>query len=111
MKPGESVVSPMRVVITPDYFDTMRTPLVRGRFFNDRDNETSPGVVIVDEKLAQKFWPGADPIGRRIKWIYFISDRTGVFQIWKIPPSGGDAVQVTSNGGFMPIGSPDGAYV
>ena len=66
MKPGESVVSPMRVIITPDYFETMRTPLVRGRFFNDRDNETSPGVVIVDEKLAQKFWPGADPIGRRM---------------------------------------------
>ena len=66
MKPGESVVSPMRVVITPDYFETMRTPLVRGRFFNDRDNETSPGVVIVDEKLARKFWPGADPIGRRM---------------------------------------------
>jgi predicted permease len=66
MKPGESVVSPMRVVITPDYFETMRTPLVRGRFFNERDNETSPGVVIVDEKLAQKFWPDADPIGRRI---------------------------------------------
>ena len=66
MKPGESLVSPMRVNITPDYFETMRTPLVRGRFFNDRDNETSPGVVIVDEKLARKFWPGADPIGRRM---------------------------------------------
>ena len=42
------------------------TPLVRGRFFNDRDNEANPGVVIVDERLARKFWPDADAIGKRM---------------------------------------------
>jgi putative ABC transport system permease protein len=66
MKPGESLVSPMQVTVTPGYFETMGTPLIKGRYFDDRDNETSPGVVIVDQRLAQKFWPGADPIGRRM---------------------------------------------
>lgn len=39
---------------------------MRGRCFDERDDESRPGVVIVDEPLAQKFWPGADPIGRRM---------------------------------------------
>jgi len=66
MQPGESLVSPMQVTVTPGYFEAMSTPLVRGRFFTDSDNETSPGTVIVDERLARKFWPGVDPIGRRM---------------------------------------------
>ena len=66
MKPGESLVSPMQVTVTPRYFETMGTPLVKGRYFDDRDNEASPGVIIVDERLARKFWPGGDPIGRRM---------------------------------------------
>jgi predicted permease len=66
MQPGESLVSPMQVVVTPGYFEAMSTPLVRGRFFAEGDDATSPGAVIVDERLAQKFWPGGDPIGRRM---------------------------------------------
>jgi predicted permease len=66
MKPGESLVSPMQVVATPGYFETMATPLVLGRYFDARDNESSTGVVIVDERLAQKFWPGTDPTGKRM---------------------------------------------
>lgn len=66
MKPGESLVSPMQVIVTPGYFEAMSTPLVRGRYFNERDNETGPGAVIVDERLAQRFWPGADPAGKRM---------------------------------------------
>jgi len=66
MKPGESLVAPTQIVVTPGYLEAMHTPLVRGRYFNDRDNEKSPGAVIVDERLAQKFWPEADPIGKRM---------------------------------------------
>jgi predicted permease len=66
MQPGESLVSPMQVMITPGYVEAMSTPLVRGRLFDDGDNETAPGVVIVDERLARKFWPVTDPIGRRM---------------------------------------------
>jgi predicted permease len=66
MQPGESLVSPMQLVVTPGYFEAMGTPLVRGRFFTESDDDQSLDAVIVDERLAQKFWPGADPIGRRM---------------------------------------------
>ncbi|HEV3202298.1 MAG TPA: ABC transporter permease [Bryobacteraceae bacterium] len=66
MKPGESVISPRQLVVTPGYFELMGIPLVRGRFFEDRDTETSTPVVIVDERLARRFWPDSDPIGRRM---------------------------------------------
>jgi Tol biopolymer transport system component len=45
---------------------------------------------------------------RNGKWIYFDSDRTGASQVWKVPPDGGHAVQVTKMGGFAPFESPDG---
>ncbi len=66
MQPGESVVSPTRVEVTPGYFEAMRIPLRRGRFFDDRDARKAQQVVVVDERLARKFWPERDPIGRRM---------------------------------------------
>jgi predicted permease len=66
MKSGESLISPMQMTITPGYFEVMGTPLVRGRYFNNHDNEDALRAVIVDERLAAYFWPGADPIGRRM---------------------------------------------
>jgi predicted permease len=66
MKPGESLISPLSMTVTPDYFEAMGIPMVRGRSFNDRDTENSQRVVIVDERLAQHFWPDRDPIGRRL---------------------------------------------
>lgn len=65
-QPGESLIAPYQVVATPGYFETMRIPLLRGRTFTSGDTEKSQRVAIVDERLARKFWPGADPIGRRI---------------------------------------------
>ncbi len=78
MKPGESVISPSQVSVTPGYFEAMAVRLVRGRFFDDRDGavaspqpgeggRTKPaGSIIVDETLARRFWPEQDPIGRRM---------------------------------------------
>jgi predicted permease len=66
MKPGESIVSPNAVDVTPGYFEAMGARLVRGRFFDERDGEDSLRVVVVDEKLAARFWPGRDPVGRRL---------------------------------------------
>ena len=53
--------------VTPDYFRTMGIPLRKGRAFDDRDREGRPGVVIVGETLARRYWPGQDPIGKRLK--------------------------------------------
>jgi putative ABC transport system permease protein len=53
-------------VATPGYFKAMGISLVRGRFFDARDSDTAPPVAIVDESLAQTYWPNQDPIGKRL---------------------------------------------
>ena len=52
--------------ITPDYFDAMSIPLLRGRRFDGRDTEQSPDVVIISETVASRYWPDGDPIGKRL---------------------------------------------
>jgi predicted permease len=66
MKPGESVISPQQVDVTPGYFEAMGAKLVAGRFFDERDTAGAPPVVIVDRELASRFWPDQDPLGRRL---------------------------------------------
>jgi putative ABC transport system permease protein len=51
---------------TPAYFRTMGIPLLKGRAFSERDDADGPGVVLINETLASRHWPGEDPIGRRI---------------------------------------------
>ena len=53
--------------IGPGYFGTMGIPIVRGRDFTDQDNGDSKEAVIISEKTAQQFWPGQDPIGKKLK--------------------------------------------
>jgi predicted permease len=78
MKPGESVISPSSVDVTPGYFEAMGVKLVRGRFFEDADRPDARPVIIVDEKLARRFWPGRDPIGRRLYRPTDINDLTAI---------------------------------
>jgi predicted permease len=66
MKAGESLISPLNMSVTPGYFEAMGISMLRGRSFDDRDNESAPRVIIVDERLAQHFWPNSDPVGRRM---------------------------------------------
>jgi predicted permease len=66
MKPGESLLAPMRTTVSEGYFETMRIPLKRGRYFTAGDTADAPRMVIVDERLARRFWPDQDPIGRRM---------------------------------------------
>jgi putative ABC transport system permease protein len=49
-----------------DYFETMKIPLIRGRYFNAQDTANSLGVAIIDETMARKYWPNEDPLGKRI---------------------------------------------
>jgi predicted permease len=67
IKAGESLISPYAASVSPGYFEAMRIPLVQGRDFDGRDIASSVPVAIVDEKLAAKFWPGRDPLGRRMR--------------------------------------------
>lgn len=54
-------------MVTDDYFATLRIPLVQGRAFNAQD-ATGPRVCIIDQALADKFWPGENPLGKRLNW-------------------------------------------
>src|SRR5712671_6302398 len=78
MKPGESLISPLNISVTPGYFEALGIHMVRGRSFDERDNESAPRVVIVDERLAQHFWPDRDPLGRRM---YMPSDSKDLLKI------------------------------
>ena len=63
--PGQELEA-SHLIITPDYFRAMRTPLLRGRVFNSRDTKDSPPVVIVNEVLVQRCFPGGNAIDQRI---------------------------------------------
>jgi predicted permease len=55
------------VVAGPEYFRTTQVPLRRGRGFNQHDTESADRVVIVNEELARLYWPGQDPLGKRLR--------------------------------------------
>jgi len=56
--------------VTPEYFNTMGIPLVKGRVFDDRDGPAAPHVLIINETMARRFFPNEDPIGKRMRLGY-----------------------------------------
>jgi len=54
--------------VTPGYFEAMGIPMKEGRGFTDRDDSTSVRVMVVNEQMATKYWAGASPIGRTVKY-------------------------------------------
>jgi putative ABC transport system permease protein len=65
--------------VTPEYFQVLKTPLLKGRFFNDADTAGSPGVVIINQAFAKKYWPNEEALGKRIahddtnpKWLTIV---------------------------------------
>jgi putative ABC transport system permease protein len=68
---GKPAEDPLRYTIgwisaSAGYFDVFRIPILRGRNFTDRDVAGAPGVVLINETMAKKFWPKEDPIGQQI---------------------------------------------
>ncbi len=66
--------------ITPGYFRAMGLPMRAGRDFDDRDVAGAPSVVIVGEGTARRFWPGEDPIGKRLATAGTPRDKEGRWQ-------------------------------
>jgi predicted permease len=54
--------------VGPNYFHTMQIPVMQGRDFSTRDSLSTPGVVMVSESFARRYWPGQDPVGKRIRY-------------------------------------------
>jgi putative ABC transport system permease protein len=73
--------------ITPDYFRAVGMTLVKGRAFNEHDTKDAPGVVIINEALARNFFPGEDPVGKRV---------------WMGPPESMLSPQLLPPGGRFP---------
>jgi predicted permease len=66
LRAGEAPSADLQVA-TPDFFATLKMSLISGRFFSEADNTDAASVVVISRGMAQRFWPGADAVGRRIK--------------------------------------------
>jgi putative ABC transport system permease protein len=64
-QPSDMLNSDLEVV-GGDYFQTLKVPLLRGRTFNERDTKDSPRVIIIDQAMAEQYFRGEDPIGKRL---------------------------------------------
>lgn len=67
LPPGRSPTADYATV-SPEYFQTMRIPLLRGRLFTDQDSPSNPKVAIISEVLARRYFPNKDPLGRQMKF-------------------------------------------
>jgi putative ABC transport system permease protein len=65
--PADGEIRMYRHRVTPQFFSTLGIPLLKGRDFTPDDHAQAPGVVIISEALARRYWPGEDPIGKRLR--------------------------------------------
>ncbi len=65
VEPGQQPPSVEYNMITPDYFDTLRIPVHRGRAFTEADDENAPKVSVINETMAKNLWPDQNPLGKR----------------------------------------------
>jgi putative ABC transport system permease protein len=75
------------VVVTPQYFATMQIPVARGRAFRDSDRKDAAPVAIVSQSMAARYWPGEDPVGRRLRlkegpWMTVVGICGDIIQDW-----------------------------
>jgi macrolide transport system ATP-binding/permease protein len=66
LEPGQQPPQILRNRVLPNYFETLRMPIARGRGFTGSDGENAPLVGIVNQTMAKELWPNEDPIGKRI---------------------------------------------
>ncbi|HKS41739.1 MAG TPA: FtsX-like permease family protein, partial [Blastocatellia bacterium] len=65
---GQSMIQADGRIASVGYFETMKIPLISGRYFNEQDTKDSLKVAIIDEKMARQYWPDTDAVGKRLKW-------------------------------------------
>ena len=82
--------------VSGNYFSVLRAPLIEGRFFAETDIPSVPQVAIVSRSMADRFWPGAHPLGKRIKlgtadsaspWVTVVGVVADTRQNWWNPPA------------------------
>ncbi|MBL8209329.1 MAG: ABC transporter permease [Bryobacterales bacterium] len=87
LRRGESLISPKNLVVSPGYLESMNLALLQGRYFGERDDEKAEPAVIVDRQLADRFWPGQNPLGKRVRF----------------PADGDDLMRVTGDTRWMRV--------
>jgi predicted permease len=99
-KPANEMEMPFALfyLVTPPYRQAMRLPLQRGRFLNDRDDEHSPIVAVIDATFARKYFPNVDPVGKRLNLALFdvqpeIIGVVGHVEHWGLGAKGHDTLQ------------------
>jgi len=65
--PGAKSIDLNLNIVSPNYFDTLRIPILKGRDFSNHDSNDSTRVAIINETMAHRFWPNQDPIGKQFK--------------------------------------------
>ncbi len=91
---GQASIQVLDARVTEGYFDTMGIPIVSGRGFTEQDREGAPQVAVLNQHLADKLWPDADPIGRRFQlvegtdrpWVEVVGVATNSKYIWLAEP-------------------------
>ena len=119
-RPGEDLVATYRVVF-PGYFQTMCIPILRGRDVTDADNLRSPGVIVINEYLARRYWPGEDAIGKRItfddpaknpSWLTVVGVAKNTARSnWVSPPEEEVFLPYLQNRAYLDTPSPPFAYL
>ncbi len=71
---GVTQTTTFATAVTPGYFQTLGVPLAAGRWLDDRDGPGTTSVAVVNQMMAERYWPGEDPIGRRVRLDF--GDRT-----------------------------------
>jgi predicted permease len=99
LAPDERAPEVFFSIVAPRYFETIQTPLVAGRGFEERDRTGAPPVVIVNETLARTFWPSEDPLGRRLS----LRGAEGPYVV--------EVVGVTKSGKYLTLGEDPRPYM
>jgi macrolide transport system ATP-binding/permease protein len=84
--------------VSPDYLSTLKAGLVRGRFFTSADDAAHPGVAVINQALANKYFPGQDPIGQKIA-----DDEGGRPTVWQIVGVVDDVREGPLDGEILPV--------
>ncbi len=86
-------------VVAPGYFETMRVPLLRGRVFTEADTVSSTQVAVINQQLADTFWPGEDALSKLLR----VDDR-GEDSSWQV-------IGIVANGKYRSLGEPNRPYL